>query len=230
VIDGAAYGERDVISTLAGLRALPVTPDGNPSSVSRELAVEEPLPRLVMPVGGKITSSRIDAGIVVDRVVERLGKRVAPCTTGLRPFPWSPTEPYRRWARETLAQGLELGLDEESVEACQQRYGTRLEQLLRVVGESPDLARRIDPDSPGCLGEALYAVRHEMALSLEDVVRRRTPLALVSRPSQVALFRVADLIGSQLGWSDERKHAEVKTVFRRPGGGISGIDRGKEEG
>ena len=55
-------------------------------------------------------------------------------------------------------------------------------------------------------------------MSLEDVVRRRMPLALVARTSQVDLFSVADLIGSLLGWTDERKHDEVATVFRQPAG------------
>lgn len=216
VVDGAAWTERDVISGFAGLRALPVTPDGSPSSVSRELAIEEPLSSLVMPVGGKITSARIDAARVVDRIADRLGRSVAPCTTGLRPFPWSPAEPYRRWLRATLAQGLELGLDEETVESCQQRYGVRVTHLFKLVADAPELARRIDAEIPGCLAEALFAVKHEMAMSLEDVVRRRMPLALVARTSQVDLFRVADLIGSLLGWTDERKHDEVATVFRQP--------------
>ena len=111
--------------------------------------VEEPLSSLVMPVGGKITSARIDAARVVDRIADRLGRSVAPCTTGLRPFPWSPAEPYRRWLRATLAQGLELGLDEETVESCQQRYGVRVTHLFKLVADAPELARRIDAETPG---------------------------------------------------------------------------------
>jgi glycerol-3-phosphate dehydrogenase len=219
VLAGSPWSHEDVISSFAGLRALPARGDDSPSAVSRELTIEEPVSRLITPIGGKITSARFDASTLVDQVAARLGRRLGRCSTGARPFPWAPPGSYRRWVRDTLARGLELGLDESTVGACQQRYGKTIHRLYRILEDSPELSVRIEPETPSCLAEVVHAVDHEMARSLEDVVRRRVPLLLVSRPTQVALFQIADLMGSRLNWTDERKHSEVTTVFRKPGAG-----------
>jgi len=57
-------------------------------------------------------------------------------------------------------------------------------------------------------------VQDEMARTLADVVRRRIPLVLVSRPDRAALEQVAELVGEVLKWSPERRADEVDAVLR----------------
>jgi glycerol-3-phosphate dehydrogenase len=216
VLGKTNWQESDVISSFAGLRVLPVTDDGSPTTVSRELSIEEPLPHLITPVGGKYTSARADAETIVDLIVELTGGRHGHGVTSVRPLPWAPSGRHSRWVRRSLARGLELGLDEETIEACQMRYGNRVGRVFSFVSDRPDLAERLHPDAPFCLAEVIHAVKYEMARSLEDVVRRRMPLTLLARPSQVTLLQAADLMGPFLGWSDQRKHDEVASVFRGP--------------
>lgn len=214
---GAPWSETDVLASFAGLRTLPASPGSSSSSVSRELAIEEPIPKLITPVGGKYTSARADAAIIVDRTLDCLGSYRGPTRTDKTPLPWRPSGSYRRWASEIMARGLEWGLPESALLSWQRRYGTRIERLFELVAERPELIEPIEPGLPFTLAEAVYAVREEMARDLEDVLRRRIPLLLLSRPTQVALFQVADVIGTELGWTEERKHDEVAAVFRGPG-------------
>jgi glycerol-3-phosphate dehydrogenase len=225
VLGASTWQERDVISAFAGLRVLPVTEDGSTAAVSRELAIEEPLPNLLTPIGGKYTSARADAESLIDIATDRLGERHRRGVTSVRPLPWAPAGRYRRWLRRSVTRGLELGLDEATVEACQMRYGNRIARIFDLVSEQPALAGRLHPDVPFCLAEVVHAVKYEMARSLEDVVRRRVPLLLLARPTQVELLQAADLMGPFLDWSDRRKHDEVAAVFRKPGANVVDADR-----
>jgi glycerol-3-phosphate dehydrogenase len=111
-----------------------------------------------------------------------------------------------------MQQGLRLGLDEETIESCLLRYGTCIERVFRRIAEAPQLGQRIVPDVPFCLAEAAHAVVDEMARSLEDVLRRRVPLALLSRLEPRAVEGVARLVGEILRWSPERCEREVASL------------------
>jgi glycerol-3-phosphate dehydrogenase len=167
------------------------------------------------PVGGKYTSARADAAGVVDRIAVRLDRGHRSTLTDARPFPWAPAQSWASWSRAITARGLALGLDETTVTSCRLRYGTSIGRIFALIEERPELKTRIVPDAPFCLAEIVNAVRHEMARDLEDVLRRRIPLLLVSRPSEEALRRAAGLIGSCLGWSDARVREEVAENLER---------------
>lgn len=206
------WTEADVIGSFAGLRTLPVTSDSHPSNVTREWRLAEPMDGLLVPVGGKYTSARADAAAIVDRVLKRAGWPVRVSPTEDRPFPWCPAAPFEAWAVETVREAVSLGLDGGTAQTCALRYGRRIDRIFALVRDNPDLARRIVPDAPFCRAEIVHAVREEMARSLNDVVRRRIPLVLVSRPDEETVRDVAALAGEQLGWSDARCRDEVASV------------------
>jgi glycerol-3-phosphate dehydrogenase len=216
VLDPVRFGPGDVIAAFAGLRTLPRSGSLRPSEISREWRLDEPLPGLLVPVGGKFTSARADAAVAVDRALALLGRDPVPCATAELPFPWAPPDDYPAWNRRMLAAGLSLGLDEETSEYCQLRYGARVEQIYDLVHDTPELAHRIVPDAPFCLAEVVQAVRNEMALSLEDVLRRRVPLLLVSRLNETRLQLVVELVGQTLHWTVDRARHELATVLRTP--------------
>ncbi len=211
----ASWTESDVVGSFAGLRTLPATGHLRPSSISRELIVAEPLPGLIVPVGGKYTSARADAERIVDRVFARLGRRSPPCVTGLRPLPWTPEGDFDDWRAETTRRGLELGLDEAVVQHCQRRYGARLDRLYNLIAKLPKLAGRIVPEAPFCLGELVHAARFEMARDLDDVLARRIPLLHVARVSDEGRRLAARVLGKVLGWSDQRQQEELRALEHR---------------
>jgi glycerol-3-phosphate dehydrogenase len=207
------WTEADVIASFAGLRTLPVTSDSHPSNVTREWRLAEPMDGLLVPVGGKYTSARADAAAIVDRVLIRAGWPVRASPTEDRPFPWCPAEPFDAWAVDQVSEAVSLGLDPVTAHTCTLRHGTRVARILELVRDNPDLARRIVPDAPFCRAEIVHAAREEMARSLDDVLRRRIPLILLSRLDAETVCEIAALAAEHLGWNDARCREEAASVI-----------------
>ena len=208
-LGGAMLREADVLGCFAGVRTLRNGRARTSSAVSREWRVEEPVPGLLVSVGGKLTSARADAALAVDRVLRMLGRPPRPAPTAERPFPWCPREPFEEWIETATRRGVELGADPETARGAALRYGSTLADLNAILATSPELAARLDPALPFCRAEVVHAVRGEMALNLEDVLRRRIPLSILGRFNESATLEAARLVAAELGWSAERRAAEI---------------------
>lgn len=220
---GIRWTDSDIEGSFTGLRSLRNVPGRSPSAVTREWSIEEPEERLLVSVGGKFTSARADAAEAIDRVMEILGRPPGPCPTERRPFPWSPTEPLEAWVREQAREGEARGLDREAAVEVAFRYGTSVAGLHALLSERPDLAARIHPSSPFVRAEILHAARNEMAWTLEDILRRRIPLTVLSKCDERVLADAADVAASALGWSRQRHEAEVSSLLRSS----AGVTRGE---
>lgn len=200
-----------------GVRALKFEP-GKPSSrVSREWGLEYPLPGLLVSIGGKFTSARADASLIVDRIFDLLKKSAARDATTRRPFPWSPTENFTSWQERLEHVGENLGLDPETARWSTYRYGTEVTTIHRLIEETPALAERIDGRLPFARAELVHGARNTMAITLEDLLRRRTPILILSRLDRDVIERAADVISPILGWDDRRRQREVTDVLSRWG-------------
>jgi glycerol-3-phosphate dehydrogenase len=211
------WSETDVVGSFAGLRTLPVTRDVDPSSVTREWHLVEPADGLFVPVGGKYTSARADATEAVDRVLRRAGRPRRRSPTEARPFPWSPEGPFDAWLDRTVREATGLGLDEETARSCALRHGSRSTRVLEHVEKDAALGRRIVAELPFCRAEVVHAVCSEMARTLDDVVRRRVPLVLLSRLTRETVQEIAELAGPHLSWDDVRRREEADSVMSRYG-------------
>jgi glycerol-3-phosphate dehydrogenase len=109
------------------------------------------------------------------------------------------------------------GIDESQLRRMLHRYGDELPDVLAPIADDPGLARPI----PGALGylpvEFRYAVTHEGAVRLSDVLTRRTRLA-IERPDggAEAAPAVAALVGPLLGWDETRQAREVADYRETP--------------
>lgn len=91
-------------------------------------------------------------------------------------------------------------------------YGPHTEAILQLLEEQPEHQQLISSDPPLTVAEVLYGVREEMALHLADVILRRTGLGSSFCPDPKALQKVAEVMGKELGWSEERSNEEVATT------------------
>jgi len=90
------------------------------------------------------------------------------------------------------------------------RYGTEAEVVRALTVDDPDLAAPLVPGLPYLRAEAIYAVRHEMARTLDDVLSRRTRARLLARDASAdAAASVAELLAPELGWSGAERDAQV---------------------
>ena len=204
---GLGWRESDVRAAFAGLRTLRGAA-GSPSSVSREWELLAPEPGLLLPLGGKFTSARVEAAHTVDRVQALRGREAGACPTLHRRFPWAPSE-WAHWSTTSNRASIAAGLDAEIAAAATRRFGQRIDTLHALLRARPALARRIVPEAPFCLAETVLAVRDEMAFTLRDVLRRRVPVLTVARPSTTTLSEVAALIAPELGWDAARQARET---------------------
>jgi glycerol-3-phosphate dehydrogenase len=196
----------DLTGAYAGVRPLISTGDLKKSvDISRKAELYETSSGLVTITGGKLTTWRRMAKMAVDRVVEREG-REAPCRTHEIPL-GQPEHP------EALPQ-VE-GVDDESRVHLAARYGHAAQFVLRLAEAEPELARRITPALPDLLAEASFAAAYEQALTVGDVLLRRTRLGLLDAPTLAAPGAeappaVARAMAEQLGWDEARIRREVE--------------------
>jgi glycerol-3-phosphate dehydrogenase len=195
----------DLTGAYAGVRPLISTGDPKKSvDISRKAELYETSSGLVTITGGKLTTWRRMAKLAVDRIVEREG-RDAPCRTAEIPLGMD-VDP------EALPQ-VE-GVDDESRRMLAGRYGHAAVDVLALAADQPALARRISPDLPDLLAEAVLAARSEQARGVADVLLRRTRLGLLdarvlTAPDAEGPRAVAEAMAAELGWDARRVEAEL---------------------
>ena len=109
-------------------------------------------------------------------------------------------------------------LDRATVEHLVHHYGTELDAVMQSV-DSPDAAERLTPARESVVAEVVYAVEHEMARRLDDVVFRRTGLGTIGHPGQACLRRCAELMGRGLRWTA----AVIDEEVRRTDAKLTGV-------
>lgn len=169
----------DVLGSFAGLRPLIRARPGEPSARSREFRVFTAADGLLTVAGGKYTTYRHMAEIVVDAAETRLGRRRRCRTYDFR-LDGAPETPWQAFAEnEVDAMRRRYRIDVEGAWHLVDRYGRRAGDVARYLAARPDLAEPIIEGYPDRRVEFLYQRDQEMALRPGDFLLRRTRLGLV---------------------------------------------------
>jgi glycerol-3-phosphate dehydrogenase len=194
----------DVEGVYAGLRPLLSGESESTSKLSREHVVGHPVPGLVVVAGGKYTTYRVMAADAVDEAVRGLDARVLGA------------DGYQALWNQRQALAVSSGVHVARVEHMLNRYGSRVHDLLALLRDEPSLAAPLPGADDYLQVEALYAVTHEGARHLDDVLARRTRISIESWDRGVAAApTVADLMAGPLGWDEEQKQREIKHYLLR---------------
>jgi glycerol-3-phosphate dehydrogenase len=192
----------DIVGTWAGLRPLVKSASsGRTADLSRGHNIHRSPSGVVTITGGKLTTYRHMAADTVDEVVsEVLGAR-AP-----RGAKRSVTKKLRlRGAdgyQSVTAAARGYGVTNAVADHLANRFGGEARAVMAMIKDDPTLAEPLVPGLPYVRAEAIFAVRHEMARSVDDVLSRRTRARLYGRAdSAAAADAVAELIAPELGWS-----------------------------
>jgi glycerol-3-phosphate dehydrogenase len=191
-------GADQLTGAYAGVRPLISTGDPKKSvDISRRAELYETSSGMLTITGGKLTTWRRMAEQVVDRIVERDGREAESRTDDI---------PLGMPARDEDLE-TEVDLPEGATEQLAFRYGHAARQVLDLCEERPELAAPIVDGRPDLLAEAVIAARREQALSVADVLLRRTRLGLLAAPQlrgADSVAAVAGTLGAELGWSRKR--------------------------
>jgi glycerol-3-phosphate dehydrogenase len=200
----------DVEFFYAGLRPLVDDGSGDTYDASRRAELvdhsrEDGIEGLVSVIGGKWTTSRDLAERTLNRVAPKLDKTLAPCITRSAHLPGAPVR-FSQFLAEQKGEHSGFAIDHLA-----RLYGKRLLQVLELTGNRPDLARPLS--SSGDIGaQVLFSIREEMALTLEDVVMRRTGIGQLGDPGDAAVATVADLMTAELDWTQARRQQEIASL------------------
>jgi glycerol-3-phosphate dehydrogenase len=198
---GRTITRDDVIGTWAGLRPLVASDEGTKVSgrtadLSRRHKVIISDSGMVTITGGKLTTYRKMAEHTVDAalsVMDRSGGAPSAkrCTT----------------KRMDLFGATTRHREEHLVS----RFGSEADAVRELIAHDASLGQPLVPGLPYLRAEAVYSARHELVVTLDDVLSRRTRGLIYDRHATAAAARdVARLIAPELGWDDARVEGEVK--------------------
>jgi glycerol-3-phosphate dehydrogenase len=201
----------DVISTWAGLRPLIRSDAESESDVSREHEIYTRDDGMVIIAGGKLTTYRRMAKQAVNVAVKSLTSRgllsaerlVAPHTKH-RPLPGAVglEEPSLEGVAAVGRQLMDrFQLDVDTATHLCGVYGVRAVEIGAQIAAHREDGERLDPELPYVWAEIDFAVRRDLAVTIEDVLGRRVPLLLTARDQGLGVGEaVADRMASLCGW------------------------------
>jgi len=204
----------EVTGAWAGLRPLLHEEGKKPSELSRKDEIMVSASGLISVAGGKLTTFRRMAERTVDMVAEQI-KEVSGNT--LKP---------RGRSEEDLLSGGETGDDvpgyagrlaarwptvaSDVVLRLVDLYGSNAERIVEGIAADPSLGERLAPGSALTRAEVEYVVREEYAVTVEDVLERRTRLFLFDPENGVPVApAVAAIMSRLLKWDASRAAAEI---------------------
>jgi glycerol-3-phosphate dehydrogenase len=200
----------DVVSTFAGLRPLVQSQEGVAYRASREHHITHASSGLISIAGGKLTTHRAMAKDVVDLVASRL-RRGLPCRTNRVPLDAGISNEHDLNMLIKEAHASAPNLDQDVLHHLVFAYGSQSPVILEMAAQDSQLRRRIVPGLPYLYAEILYAIHHEMACTLSDVLIRRTRLIHETPDQALPLATsIAALIGQSLGWNANEHARQVR--------------------
>jgi glycerol-3-phosphate dehydrogenase len=164
-------------------------------------------------VGGKWTSFRAFSEQVTDKVLAFFGKPRQKDTSNLpigggRGYSTDPSDKNRQI--EKIA--AETGISKERAQLLYSRYGSRADVFARFMNLEADSPLMSLPDYTR--REIMFLVQHEKAMRLEDLLLRRTMLAMLGRLTKEIVLDLADVMRDSLNWSVDQKNAEVARTLQ----------------
>jgi glycerol-3-phosphate dehydrogenase len=199
--------ESDVIGGWAGLRPL-LKPQNEkkPSATSRDYSLFRSPSGLVSVGGGKLTAFRAMASHILDDLFPSTRGNQQHLALSTAPLPGAVGQLLTD--AEVTLLAVETGGDQRMIERLAKSYGSAIHQVTEAVRA----IRRTEPDADRAWLRARtqHAVRHEMAVRLEDVIKRRTDLMLFTRGNGLPHLEIlADEMTGLLGWTATRREQEI---------------------
>ncbi len=192
---------REIIGVYAGLRPLVANKtDSDTTQLSREHTVDLSTPGFVSIAGGKYTTYRIMGKDVIDLATAKSSQKVPESVTEKLPIVGA--DGYFGLVQQIDRIAQANGLSTDLITHLLDRYGSLISDLLELIKEKPNLAKRLTKDLPYLKAEIYYAASNEGARSVDDVISRRTRLAFEAPNSAIDLApEVARIIAPVLNWS-----------------------------
>jgi glycerol-3-phosphate dehydrogenase len=206
LLENTPLSAEDVLYGYGGLRPLPASNGQREGAITRRHLIRDHAgdgnAGLLSIIGGKLSTYRSLAGQALDRIERQLrGRRITTGGSGRR------TEPATRpihGVTEVLRQ-----LSPPRLDYLRAAYGPRLQALVELLRDQPALATPLCAHGPELEAQVVLAAREEQAVSLADVLLRRTGAGWNVCHGLDSSRRVGELLARELGWQKERIAGEL---------------------
>ncbi len=206
----------DVMFAYGGLRPLTGDRKNDVYRSSRKYEIvnhdKEGIKGLISVVGGKYTTSRNLAEKTIGFVAIKLGKKLKKSVSDKKYLAGCEIENFSQFAEKIKNDYPQMN-DRQAVYLAQ-NYGTDTGRLVGMMIENPALADTFNND--GETGaQVVYAIREEMAMTLSDIVFRRTGIGTLGNPGTRVIEKVAEMAAYELGWDHERMEDEIRQTMKK---------------
>ena len=190
----------DVTAVWSGLRPLVKSVNGEKISsrtadLSRRHKVSKSKSGVITIAGGKLTTYRKMAQDTIDEALTQLQKSAKCKTKNLKLIGATTSTP-----KTNAKSAMHLAA----------RFGTEASLIQEMIAENPSLGEQLIAGLPYLRAEAVFAVKYEMARTLDDILSRRTRARIINRRASVASARaVAELIAPLLNWGEQEINNQV---------------------
>jgi glycerol-3-phosphate dehydrogenase len=192
-----------IVAGFAGARPLVSSgEDESTKKIARDDVIEiEPASGLISIMGGKWTTHRAMAEDTINAVEKSLGKTPSECLTHHHVLYGSEGWSHDYW--QELVKNY--GVAPDVAHHLSAKFGVAAAGILNLAKADPVLGERIVYDHPMIRAEVVYAVREELAATIEDVLARRLGVQFYSwRTAREAGPAVGAILGAELAWSPEQ--------------------------
>jgi len=204
----------DVKHTYGGLRPLVEEQTEETYTCSRKYEIydnaDDGLDGLLTLEGGKYTTSRNLAQTCVTLIEKKMGRKPGRSTTTKRYLSGCEIKDMKVFLQE--ASRINQNFSPSSLEYLARNYGTEYKDILKLALEDKTLAEQLNADGE-IMAQVVYAIQNEMALTLPDIVMRRTGIGTLGNPGESVLRKVAVKAASMLSWSSERMEKEIGQII-----------------
>ncbi|MFB0910406.1 MAG: glycerol-3-phosphate dehydrogenase C-terminal domain-containing protein, partial [Flavobacterium sp.] len=194
----------DVLSVFAGLRPLAAPEEEGKSTkeVSRSHKIIVSETGLITITGGKWTTYRKIAEDIIDKAIT------------VRHLP----------KKECKTEGVSIHGNIKTSTADRKNhlhiYGTDIPEILELQRQEPELKKKLHPNYDYTMAEVVWAIRYEMARTIDDVLSRRVRLLFLDARAAIAVTeKVGQLLANELGRDEDWKENQI-TQFKKLANGF----------
>ena len=194
----------------AGVRPLPKRESGPESAITRKHIIKKHrvLARgLVSIIGGKLTTYRNLAEQTVNYVNKKTGLKGLPCNTRTLPLPGATDIDEARTSLDEIE-----GLSAEGKDRLLGIYGGRASDVVKLANSRSEMSGFVDLEKTVLVAEVFFALRHEFAVTLIDIVYRRMMLGLTANQGAHLFDRITELASDELGWSRHERKRQLQDL------------------
>ena len=205
---------QDIVGVYSGLRPLVEGDSDSTTNLSRNHAVAHVAPGMVSVAGGKYTTYRVIGADTIDAAVQDIPREVPASVT--EDVPLLGADGYHALANQIPQLAKRFGITEKQADHLLNRYGSLIFEVLAPAADDPSLLQPVEGAEQYLRAEVRYAVTHEGALHLDDILERRLRISMEYAHRGVDSARsVAELVAPILEWDEETTQREIDVFIER---------------